>query len=304
MEGESRLFSKRDFRGLPETQKKNHRDLTYRQLYDKFRKKYRLLFKSELDRQVMNILKGKEPSSEGIKQLIKELHISAGLYMARSAYRQVKKQGNRKSEMTPEEKWRTVIINFLQNNGLDKLAQDITNTTKEDIRRILIQSQQEGWSISKTSLEIEKKGLTAYRGELIARTETTRAANQGAMIGALSTGLRTVKEWISISDDRTRRIPRDNYDHLHMDGKQSEMDQAFVVPSLRSLDLMQFPGDPNGAAGNVCNCRCTVGFEVVRDSRLQPIRIQDGPALTGPIGQLYGLLIDDVLLTITNILQR
>jgi uncharacterized protein with gpF-like domain len=77
--------------------------------------------------------------------------------------------------------------------GLTMLTDGITNTTKETIRKVLIKGMQEGWSITQMMTELEKSGINAYRAELIARTETTRAANQGALLGAVSTGLQTEK---------------------------------------------------------------------------------------------------------------
>ncbi len=46
------------------------------------------------------------------------------------------------------------------------------------------------------------------------------------MVGAMSTGLVTVKEWIAAKDNRTRRIPRDSADHLHMDGIRVPIDKV------------------------------------------------------------------------------
>ena len=62
------------------------------------------------------------------------------------------------------------------------------------------------------------------------------------------------KEWISTLDDRTRES------HLQMDGVIADIDSTFEVENLTDggIDNMLYPLDPNGSAGNVCNCRCTV----------------------------------------------
>ena len=273
----------------------------YRQLYNKYRKKYRVLIKRELDKQCRALLNGEQPDEEKLKQYIRKLHNDAGVTMAKDSYNKVMRKAGIKDNLTPEQRWAIVIKMFLE-QGLTQLVNGITSTTKETIRKILIQGLQEGWSINQMMKEIEKSGINVYRAELIARTETTRAANQGAMLGAISTGLQTMKEWISITDDRTRRIPRNDYDHLHMDGKNVPVDEPFTVPGLRTIDIMEFPGDPNGSAGNVCNCRCTVGFEVVRDSNDKPVQIQGG--LRGPAGTMWNLWNNSLFLQLNNLINE
>jgi hypothetical protein len=273
----------------------------YRQVYNAYRKRYRVLIKRELDKQCMALLKGEQPDEEKLKQYIRKLHNDAGITMAKYNYEKIRKSAGVKDSMTPEQRWAAVIKLFLE-QGLTNLVNGITSTTKETIRKVLIQGMQEGWSIMQMMKEIEKSGINIYRAELIARTETTRAANQGAMLGAISTGLQTMKEWIAITDDRTRRIPRNDYDHLHMDGKTTPIDQPFTVPGLRSIDIMEFPGDPNGSAGNVCNCRCTVGFEVVRDSNGKPVDIQGG--LRGPAGDMLRLWNNTLFLQLQTLINE
>ena len=273
----------------------------YRQLYNAYRKRYRVIIKRELDKQCRQLLKGEQPDEEGLKRAIRTLHQGAGKTMAKYTYDKVNKSAGLKQDMTPEQRWAAVIKLFLE-QGLTNLVNGITSTTKETIRKILIQGMQEGWSIMQMMKEIEKQGINVYRAELIARTETTRAANQGAMLGAVSTGLLTVKEWISITDDRTRRIPRNDYDHLHMDGKTTPIDEPFTVPGMRTIDIMEYPGDPNGSAGNVCNCRCTVGFEVVRDSTGKPVSLTGG--LRGPAGDMLNLWNNTLFLQIQTLINE
>jgi hypothetical protein len=109
------------------------------------------------------------------------------------------------------------------------------------------------------------------------------------MVGAMSTGLVTNKEWIAAKDNRTRRIPRDANDHYHMDGIQVAIDEKFVVPAKTYIDNMLHPGDSTARAGNVCNCRCTLGYEAVRgpDGKLK--RLADNPPM-GDAGLLWELL--------------
>ena len=273
----------------------------YRQLYNKYRKKYRVLIKKELDKQSRAILKGEEPDQSGLKRIISQLHQGAGMTMAKYNYDKIRRKAGIKDNLTPQQRWAIVIKMFLD-QGLTMLTEGITSTTKETIRKVLIKGMQEGWSITQMMTELEKSGINAYRAELIARTETTRAANQGALLGAVSTGLQTEKEWIAITDDRTRRIPRDKFDHLHMDGKRVAVDEPFTVPGMGSVEQMEYPGDSRASAGNVCNCRCTIGFEVVRDENDMPVSIQGN--LRGPAGTLWSLWNNSLFLQLQMLLNE
>ena len=96
----------------------------------------------------------------------------------------------------------------------------------------------------------------------IARTETTAAANLGAIRAADDAEVLYEKEWISTLDKRTRRRPQDEYDHWDMDGARVDEGKEFNVDG----DMLQYPGESGGSAGNVINCRCTVVLLIKRDA--------------------------------------
>jgi hypothetical protein len=99
----------------------------------------------------------------------------------------------------------------------------------------------------------------------------------------------TNKEWIAAQDNRTRRIPRNANDHYHMNGVQVSIDKKFVVPAKTYIDNMLHPGDSTAHAGNVCNCRCTLGYEAVRGSDGKLKRLADNPPM-GDAGMIWNLL--------------
>jgi uncharacterized protein with gpF-like domain len=254
-------------------------------------------FKKELQKQVDTYCRTQDYnaiSDKSLKKTIKQLHVALGTKMGLIAEKDVKK-GAKGAYVPMETKsaktdlFSYVIIRYLETKGLDQLAADITDTTKEQIRNFLIKGQEQGLTMPEIIALLRTSGLTNYRAELIARTETARAANLGSMVGAMSTGLVTVKEWIAAKDNRTRRIPRDANDHLHMDGVQLPIDKKFVVPAKEYIDNMLHPGDSTAHAGNVCNCRCTLGYEAVRgpDGKLK--RLADNPPM-GDAGLLWELL--------------
>jgi len=274
----------------------------YKKLYANALKQYSPKFKKELQNQVntyCRTLDYNAISDKAIKKTIQKLHLAMGVKMAQISSKVVKRSVKGIYEALEVKSAETdlfayTILQYLQTQGLDQLASDITNTTKEQIRRYLIQSAEQNLTLPETIVLLRGAGITDYRAELIARTETGRAANIGSMVGATSTGLVTVKEWIAAKDNRTRRIPRDQFDHLNMDGTKIPMDATFKLQNKKGgFDLMLHPCDSSGSAGDVCNCRCTLGYEAQRDKNGKLLKLQDNPP-KGNVGMIWGILTNAV----------
>lgn len=139
---------------------------------------------------------------------------------------------------------------------------EITDTTREALRQVVGQGIAEG----QTSPEIARsiRGMYGHwtdetmdvrRSLMIARTESGSAANYAQQAAAEAvqseTGLRIEKTWVSSRDDRVRDS------HWLVDGETVPLDQPF------SNGLMQ-PGDPDGSAADVINCRCVSSRQVFR----------------------------------------
>ena len=272
----------------------------YRKLYANALKQYSPKFKKELQNQVNTYCRTQDYnaiSDKALKKTIYKLHLAMGTKMALISESAVKKSVKGvyvpmeyKSQKT--DAFQYAIIQVLQNDGLDQLAADITNTTKEQIRRFLIESAQKNYTLPQTIALLRTAGITDYRAELIARTETGRAANIGSMVGATATGLVTIKEWIAARDNRTRREPRDHTDHLIMDGTKLPMEKQFQVPNNQvglGYELMDHPCDSKASAANVCNCRCTLGYEAVRGANGKLLTLADNPPM-GRIGVIWNAL--------------
>ena len=272
----------------------------YRKPYANALKQYSPKFKKELQNQVNTYCRTQDYSKisdKALKKTIYKLHLAMGTKMAVISESAVKKSVKGvyvpmefKSQKT--DAFQYAIIQVLQNDGLDQLAADITDTTKEQIRRYLIESAQKNLTLPQTIALLRTSGITDYRAELIARTETGRAANIGSMVGATSTGLVTIKEWIAARDNRTRREPRDHTDHLIMDGTKLPMEKQFQVPNNQvglGYELMDHPCDSKASAANVCNCRCTLGYEAVRGANGKLLTLVDNPPM-GRIGVIWNAL--------------
>ena len=274
----------------------------YRKLYANALKQYSPKFKKELQNQVntyCRTLDYNAISDKAIKKTIQKLHLAMGVKMAQISSKVVKRSVKGHYEALEVKSAETdlfsyTILQYLQTQGLDQLAADITNTTKDQIRRYLVQSAEQNLTLPETIVLLRGAGITDYRAELIARTETGRAANIGSMVGATSTGLVTMKEWIAAKDNRTRRIPRDQFDHYNMDGKKLPIDETFKLQNKKGgFDLMLHPCDSSGSAADVCNCRCTLGYEAQRDKNGKLLKLQDNPP-KGNVGMIWGILTNVV----------
>jgi hypothetical protein len=284
----------------------------YKKLYANALKQYSPKFKKELQNQVntyCRTLDYSKISDKAIKKTIKQLHLAMGVKMAQISEKSVKRSakgiyGPMDVKSTKTDLFAYTILKYLETQGLDKLASDITETTKEQIRRFMIQSAEQNLTLTETIALLRTTGITNYRAELIARTETGRAANIGSMVGATSTGLVYVKEWIAARDNRTRRIPRDQFDHLNMDGTKIPMDATFKLQNKKGgFDFMLHPCDSSGSAGDVCNCRCTLGYEAQRDKDGKLLRLQDNPP-KGNVGMIWEILTNVVGQQIGNLIAQ
>lgn len=149
---------------------------------------------------------------------------------------------------------------WVEKYGLAK-STELNQTTKKELLKKLRKTLAEGMaeSMPKLKKQLQESAkdvfeeLSNTRAYLIARTESGASVNVGQLATYKATGIER-KEWLSTLDDRTRES------HLQMDGVIANIDETFEVENLTEggIDNMLYPLDPNGSAGNVCNCRCTI----------------------------------------------
>lgn len=142
-------------------------------------------------------------------------------------------------------------------------AKDTAVTTSQDIRRALLEAFEAGEPESVVLREaLKAKGLSAWRADTIARTETHIAANFANLYTtkkmADEIGVKLEKAWVPAIDDRTREA------HADMDANNyiPEDDYFKVARANGGWDMMKSPGDPAGSAGNIINCRCYLDHRV------------------------------------------
>jgi hypothetical protein len=162
------------------------------------------------------------------------------------------------------------ILNWIAENcGLR--IRSVTRTIAEKIALLIGQAQEDELTNEQMRVflkrNLDKGILNKYELNRIVRTETTGAANHGAMLSAEDSGLVMDKVWIATKDSRTRFKPENQFDHRVMDGKLVGHYEDFVLRSKNGIeDRIQYPGAPDGSAGDIINCRCTFAFVPRRDA--------------------------------------
>lgn len=144
---------------------------------------------------------------------------------------------------------RAVQLESKISHGLyTSLGKDV-NVLKKRITAEISRGISTGMTFKQVAKQLENQSRIGFnRAVRIARTEGHRiqtAATMDAMNGAKERGADVVKQWDSTLDARTRDS------HVKLDGEIRDLDKRF------SNGLM-YPGDPNGAAAEVINCRCAL----------------------------------------------
>ncbi len=134
----------------------------------------------------------------------------------------------------------------------DRLSEYVGDTTSEAITDAIALGEAQGMSLNEIGRLIDQTafgGESASRALMIARTETAGALNQGQFDTAVTSGVIQQKEWLTQEDDRVR----DSHAECEDEGR-IDIDETFDA-----VDML-YPGDPDGDAEDVINCRCTLLF--------------------------------------------
>ena len=250
----------------------------------KFRRNREKYWRPKIYQELLDMIKaaGNQPSPEvmlqmlpvsipklGIASVLRKVYVDAGRVMGGYAYQALKQKSKERQKarlmpMGQNEELINDIIAYYDKYLLEKAVLPITDTMRDWIRVQVMDGIRRGYSVSTIVRMMLQHPFPKNRANVIARTETLSAANFGAVQGAKKTGIPFRKVWISSASDRTRRIPRDQFDHLTMDGVEVGEDEAFAIPmKTGGVEMLLQPGDKSGSAANVIQCRCAVGFEPI-----------------------------------------
>lgn len=172
--------------------------------------------------------------------------------------------------------WREWIRTWVIENLYDLISEVTANTLKK-VEIVLADAINRGLNPTQTQELLVKEIGDVKRARAIARTESTRANNEGkkksAEDYARETGQVLFKVWIW-GGSREPRI-----EHFELQNKPIRSDLKFV--GINGL-LMDKPGDRSGGPENTVNCSCSVVYlserlarrrfpDAFKDKPIQPI---------------------------------
>lgn len=201
-------------------------------------------------------------ANEEIGPVIQDMHKEAGLYFGKKSYYEIRRSAKRKIEKAGfglSEEWLQAIIDSFKNEYF-ALVKNISETTRDQLLRVLSQAAEQGWSNDRTVEELKNPEIVAWRARLITRTELNKGAFAGRKLAADDSEWEVEKEWVSAHDHRVR------HSHRAVDGNVVDLDGKFAVSTPKGgIDYMSGPGDPTASAANLCNCRCVTSTRAKRD---------------------------------------
>lgn len=207
--------------------------------------------------------------NDALLPIIQDLYKRVGLWGAKLQFRELKdaaKKHQKAGGFGRNEQWIAEVLAYLTRYGLE-FVQNISDTTRNDILRILEQGTTANLSIEQIVYSLRTTGIVETRARAITRTELVRAANVGHQVGARSFPYEVNKKWVDAKDHRERSS------HRLIGGHTIGEDDLFNVPVYKGdkptgqIDQMNAPGDPTASASNTINCRCRVIYEPKTDAK-------------------------------------
>ena len=137
------------------------------------------------------------------------------------------------------------VLQWINTEGAKKITQ-VTDTTKNIVRREISKGLQEGLSVNKISnnLTDKIKELSKGRAVTIAQTEIHNTFTYTREQNMKSAGFKRWR-WITARDEKVRTS------HVRVNNEIRKIGEKFSNGLVR-------PGDPNGPIEEIANCRCEV----------------------------------------------
>lgn len=171
------------------------------------------------------------------------------------------RQENREKKFLPDNFFLSTWLEFIKNWVIQNLGQlifDVTDTSQNRVNEIVAQGIQEGLGPRQIEDRLLQEIPDIKRARAIARTESTRAYNEGkkksAQDWANQTGVNLWKLWIHGGAKEPR------IQHILAQDKPIRFDQPFIFTTNGVQVLMDKPGDINGGPGQTINCSCVVVY--------------------------------------------
>lgn len=251
------------------------------------------LFKNALDKQIKTVIDEvnrngvfainyflqfvmpSEPMAIAYEKCYREIGVKNARFTDKFI-REVAREQEQKGRFRSEDFDRLMIAYFRQWGAL-RVA-EVDRTTIEYIQLVLEEGRLKGLSTSELAdYLVEEIGDPAYsrrRSLVIARTESSNAANYGAYMAGQNSDYETEKIWIGAEDSRER------LSHFEKNGERMAITMPYTVNRYKGgkgkeilvgQDLMLHPGDQVASAENLVNCRCSIAYVPILDEIGLPV---------------------------------
>jgi hypothetical protein len=171
------------------------------------------------------------------------------------------RQDNKQKALFPNDFFVSTWLEFIKNWVIQNLGQlifDVTDTSQKKVNEIVAQGIADGLTPRQIEELLVEQIPDIKRARAIARTESTRAYNEGKRQSAIQwanqTGTQLWKIWIHGGAKEPR------IQHIQAQNKPVRFDQPFVFFTNGVQVLMDKPGDLNGGAAQTINCSCVVVY--------------------------------------------
>jgi len=185
-----------------------------------------------------------------LRRYLMSIWADTGSYFARDMSEKIIQRQEKEGEF-----WEEAYIRYMAQRIIGKatgIARTQATLFNSVIDLVIEEGYREGLSIDaiteRLQYELGKKMkvVQAYEARRIAQTETIGAANKGSFDGAMSTGLDIKKGWLTSGLKGVR------------DSHALYESYGFIPMSQEYAFGLLHPGDPNGSAEEIINCRCTI----------------------------------------------
>lgn len=191
-----------------------------------------------------------------VQAMIAQIWIEAGGAYARRIRREL--AGRKADEWwNIADFWEDYVYDLISSQFTQKIN-GIDETTQKAIQNALQQGVEQGMSVQDMAKMISDgsiPNMDKARALRIARTEVIGASNAGSIQGARSMDIKGLKKkWLVSLDGRERQS--------HAQTSASTILNPIDINDKFNVggSLMDYPGDPMGAADQVVNCRCAIGY--------------------------------------------
>lgn len=169
------------------------------------------------------------------------------------------RQDNKEKKFLPDNFFLATWLEFIKNWVIQNLGQlifEVTDTTQKRVNEIVSQGIKEGLNPRQIEQRLLEKIPDVKRARAIARTESTRAYNEGKEQAAIQWANETATPLWKIWVHGGAKEPR--IQHILAQNKPIRFDKPFIFNSRGGQVLMDKPGDLNGGPEQTINCSCVV----------------------------------------------